>query len=76
MGKQHTPGPYIVFVGDGAPLPQDYFAFDESTGHITPCSSQLSSSLVCSQLQQIVPAGADFCRAAGGDGVPAEQCDP
>ncbi|KAF6256704.1 hypothetical protein COO60DRAFT_83730 [Scenedesmus sp. NREL 46B-D3] len=43
---------------------EDYFAFDESSGDITPCTSQLSSSLVCSQLQQIAPGGEEFCRAA------------
>uniref|UniRef100_A0A383WEW0 Folate receptor-like domain-containing protein n=1 Tax=Tetradesmus obliquus TaxID=3088 RepID=A0A383WEW0_TETOB len=44
---------------------EDYFAFDESSGLVTPCTGQQGGSLVCSQLQQVVPSGADFCRAAG-----------
>eukprot|EP00878_Enallax_costatus_P022405 GHUV01023764.1.p1 GENE.GHUV01023764.1~~GHUV01023764.1.p1 ORF type:complete len:238 (+),score=41.19 GHUV01023764.1:1028-1741(+) len=44
---------------------KDFFAYDDSTGSVTPCSSQSGMSLVCSQLTEVVHHGAAFCRALG-----------
>lgn len=50
--------------------PQDYFAFDEASGSISPCaaSQQRGGMLVCSQLSEVADGGTAFCRAAGACG--------
>lgn len=50
---------------------QDFFSYDESSGLISPCTSQSGLHVVCSQLTEVVHSGNAFCQALGAtDGLP------
>ena len=52
---------------------QDFFAYDPTSGRVSPCSEESSGMLVCSQLTELVNTAADFCKAAG-EGLAAQHC--